>query len=129
MEGTYPIHLDQNRIGEARISRRGLYYHFVCSCSYDRQSVCRLMIRWEDKVEKLGVMVPDGERFVLQKQIPVKHFGKGSPVFFVPGERETSQKGIFIPILNDAPFEHLSKLQNAVLENRKGVIGAWIPEK
>ena len=74
-------------------------------------------------------MVPEGERFVLNKQVPVKHFESGNPVFFILGESENGQKGLFIPIASDAPFEHLSKLKAAVLENREGVIGAWIPEK
>lgn len=128
MEGQYPVTRNGKNIGQVQIVRKGLYYHFCCQCSYDETSVCRLMMRCGDHTQKLGVMVPEGKLFVLKKQIPVKNIPKEKPEFFLLSEIEKQETGIFVPISSDEPFEYLSVLENAVFENRDGIIGAWIPD-
>lgn len=129
MEGIYPIVSGTEPVGEVQVYPKGLYYHFRCRCIHDQECVCRLMIRCGNQVEKLGIMVPEGEYFVLNRQIAKKHFVDESPVFFLLGDLKEAENGLFIPISSEEPFEHLSRLQDAVLENREGILGAWIPEE
>ena len=127
MEGVYPITCNGKTIGQVQFARKGLYYHFYCQCSYSETTVCRLMIRCGKWVEKLGIMVPEGNCFVLRKKVPVKNIPDHKPDFFILTELENQERGIFVPISSDEPFEYLSNLTNAVFQNRDGVIGAWIP--
>ena len=126
MEGCYPIVCSGKAVGQVWVIRNSLYYQFRAQCSYGGDSVCRLMIRCGDVTMKIGIMVPVNGNFSLNKQIPVKHFKDENPTFFLPSEVEKEEEGTFIPIYADKPFLHLSQLQNAVFENRDGVMGAWI---
>ena len=128
MDGGYPITWNGKTIGQVQVARKGLYYHFNCHCSYDETAVCRLMMRCGTWIEKLGVMVPEGSFFVLKKQVPVKNIPHGKPDFFILSEMESQETGLFVPISSEEPFAYLSCLENAVFENRDGVIGAWIPD-
>ena len=128
MEGFYPITLHETNIGQVQICHKGLYYQFLCRCRYDEDSICKLMIRHQGKTEKLGIMVPEKEEFILKKQIPIKNFGDEVPDFFVYSETDNRDDGIFVPISPEQPFEYLSCLENASLVHRDGGAGAWIPE-
>ena len=127
MQGRYPIMWNGKNIGQVQVVRKGLYNHFYGQCNYNDTSVCRLMMRCGAWVEKLGVMVPEGDVFILKKQIPAKNIPNEKPDFFILSEMKDEKQGIFVPISPDEPFEYLSCLKAAVFENRDGVVGAWIP--
>ena len=127
MQGRYPITWNGKTIGQVQILLKGLYCHFYGECSYNETAVCRLMMRCDAWVEKLGIMVPEGNLFVLKKQIPAKKIPDEKLEFFILSELEGQEAGIFVPISSEEPFEYLTNMKNAVFENRDGVIGAWIP--
>ena len=128
MEGIYPIYWDEKTIGQVQISRKGLYYLFVCKCSFTESCVCRLMIRCGTKTERIGILVPEGDAFVLKKQIPIKNFHSEKPVFYILCDIPGDKKGLFVPVTPKEPFRYLSKLQNAVFANQEGIQGVWIPD-
>lgn len=129
MEGKYVVLLNKNNVGEVCVLKQGLYYHFQCVCQFREDAVCRLMMRCRDRTEKIGVLIPDRDGFTLERKFPVKKFPQGSPEFYILRQGEKQDKGLFVPISADQPFEHLTKLKDAFLTTQNGRIGVWIPEK
>ena len=123
MEGTYPICQDRQVIGQAQITRRGLYYHFACRLRLPEKKICRLEVVCGGKAESLGIPVPDGNGFSVSKSVPVSRFPEGTPTIRIAqsGER-------FIPVDPEKPFAYLSRLTNARLEYRGGQPGVTICE-
>ena len=115
----YDIHLNSSIIGQAEVSREGLYYNIVCRCQLPVRSLCKIQITCEDQTELLGTPVPTGKEFILRKKIPVKQL-PGSNLSFAAVEK---RKERFVPIYSDQPFEYISQLKTAHLEYRNGQIG------
>jgi hypothetical protein len=127
MEGIYPIERAGNTIGQAEVTRQGLYYHFTCRCRLSGEVICRLAAVCGDKVENLGVPVPENGEFVLRKKIPASHLGEGKlHIRVLPKHSELT--GRFVPLSPEEPFRYLSRLQNAYLERRNGQVGIVIQE-
>ena len=127
MEGIYPIERAGSAVGQAEVTRQGLYYHFICRCRLSGEVICRLAAVCGDKMENLGVPVPENGEFVLRKKIPVSHLGEGElRIRVLPKHTELS--GHFIPLSPEEPFRYLSRLQNAYLERRNGQLGIVIQE-
>jgi len=129
MEGRHSVYCNQQEIGQVDVSRQGLYYRFSGRCKYHGDNFCRLMIRSGDVTHSLGVMVPEGPEFTMEKQLPVKQFGNEKPYFYVPSREADTSQGKFVPISQEEPFAYLTKLKRAFFSCRDGSIGAWIPEK
>lgn len=151
MEGIFNIVWNGRNIGQVTVFRQGLYYHFTAICDFDENTICRLMIRVGGDTIIAGVMVPEANRFTLNKKIPVKRFGDEIPEFYIPDyqnegahpeskQEEDTQKedmhnentleqGIFVPVSMNEPFGYLHRLKSALLTVREGKTGVWIPEK
>lgn len=127
MEGTYPILLGGQRVGQAQVTRRGLYYHFFCQIKLTGQTLCRLELTCGDKRESLGVPVPEGRVFVVTKTLPASRCGCGKPEFRVLPKHESVQ-GKFVPISPEEPFAYLSRLKYAYLQRRGEQLGIVIAE-
>ena len=128
MEGKYAVLLNGKQVGEVCVSKQGLYYRFQCTCQLQDDAVCRLMVRLKDGRENIGVMIPEGNRVQLDRKLPVKRFPGGSEEFYILRQGERQDKGLFVPISSDEPFEYLPKLKDAFLTSQNGKIGVWIPE-
>lgn len=127
MEGIYPIELSGREIGQAEVTRQGLYYHFTCRCRLTGEVICRLAAVCGDQMENLGVPVPENGYFVLQKNVPVSKLKDGNlRVRVVP--RHPQLDGKFIPIRPEEPFAYLSRLKDAYLQRRGGQLGIVIRE-
>lgn len=127
MEGIYPIELSGREIGQAEVTRQGLYYHFTCRCRLTGEVICRLAAVCGDQMENLGVPVPENGYFVLQKNVPVSKLKDGNlRVRVVP--RHPQLDGNFIPIRPEEPFAYLSRLKDAYLQRRGGQLGIVIRE-
>ncbi len=127
MEGKYPIMLSSQEIGQAEVTRQGLYYHFSCRCRLSGEIICRLAAVCGDKMENLGVPVPENGYFVLQKKVPVSKLKEGPlGVRVVP--RHPEPGGKFVPIRSEEPFAYLSRLKNAYLQRRDGELGIVLRE-
>lgn len=122
MEGTYPILLGGEPIGQASVEKRGLYYHFFCKCDLSGEVIYRITVQTGEKTENLGIPVPEEDLFTLTAKLPVSRFGEGNMVFrAVP--RHAQLEGEFVPLSPDSPFPYLARLQNAFLEKRNGQLG------
>ncbi|MBO5324433.1 MAG: hypothetical protein J6A88_10145 [Oscillospiraceae bacterium] len=127
MEGTYPILFGDKNIGQAQVTRRGLYYHFSCRMQLTGETICRLELCGGDRTENLGIPVPEGKSFVLTKTIPASRLDIGKPTFrLIP--KHQSVQGKFIPLSPEEPFAYLSRLKDAYLQRRGEQIGIVIKE-
>ena len=81
MADTYDITYDGVTVGTAKIDREGLYYAFSCRCSLPEEGLYRIHVTVADKREDLGICVPMGGAFGMDKKLSAKRLGVGTPAF------------------------------------------------
>ena len=123
----YEVLFGKDKVGKVQVLREGLYYRFCCRCRLSGDVVCRLAVRCADKEEKLGVLVPVGDGFGLDRRIPVKNLGEGEMKFFLMPKGETLH-GKFVPICPEEPFAYIARLKDAFLARQNGQIGVVLKE-
>lgn len=127
MDGIYDICRGGEKIGKAYVSREGLYFRFRCCCTLTGDVIYRLTAVCGEKTENLGILIPDGDAFRLEKRLPVSRFPKGKiEIFAVPGNPDRA--GIFAPVHPDEPFRYIASLRNARMERRDNQVGVMFPE-
>ena len=127
MEGTYDIMLAGEPVGQATVRRQGLYWQFSCRCDLSGETVCRISVTCGDKQVSLGILVPEGGRFVLNTKVAASKLGSGTPEFICQPRRPELQ-GKFIPLRPEEPFAYLHRLEDAFLARQNGELGIVIPE-
>lgn len=127
MVGTYEIRLGAEPVGEAAVEKVGLYYRFSCRCRLNGATMQRVMVACGDKKVDLGICVPMGELFGVERKVPRKQLGEGTPEFFLTPRPQRSG-GKFVPVYPEEPFAYMSKLKDAFLEIRNGQMGIVISE-
>jgi len=127
MEGTYPILLGGQAVGQAQVRREGLYLCFSCRCRLSGEMIYRLTVGCGEHTQNLGIPVPNGGQFCLKTKIPAKLLGEGElKITAVP--KHAALAGKFVPLSPEEPFAYLNRLKNAFLEVRAGQVGVVIPE-
>ena len=128
MDGNYDIFRGNEKIGKAQVKREGLYYCFRCVCSLTGGVICRLTATCGERMENLGVLLPDGDEFRLEKRLPVSRFPTGELVIrAVPGNRDRA--GFFAPVKPDEPFHYLSGLHSARMVRQGNQIGVLLEDQ
>ncbi len=107
-------------MGEAKVEKQGLYYRFSCQCRLSGEVVCRLVAENGDRQENLGIPMPKDGEFALERRIPASHFPPGQWHIRV---KPRHPEGTFVPLGPEEPFAYISRLKNAHLERRNGVLG------
>ena len=125
--GTYEICLAGDPVGEAMVEKVGLYYRFSCRCRLQGATMQRIMVACGDKKADLGICVPMGDRFGLDKKVPCRQLGEGKPEFFLTPRPGCGGRK-FVPVYPEEPFAYMSKLKGAFLEIRNGQMGIVITE-
>ena len=125
MEGTYPICLGNEEVGQAYVERQGLYYHFRCRCQVQSGIICKVTVSCSGEHMNLGTLMPSGKGYVLTKNIPVSQFRSGIPAFWILPKRPQTQE-VYVDIYPEEPFRYISKLENAYLDRRRGRTGIRI---
>jgi len=125
--GTYEIRLGAEPVGEAVVEKQGLYYRFSCRCRVNGATMQRVMVACGEKKVDLGICVPMGDLFGVDKKVPCKQLGEGKPEFFLT-PRPSSHGGKFVPVYPEEPYAYMSKLKDAFLEIRNGQMGIVIRE-
>lgn len=126
MEGEYDVCLDREAVGKVQVSRKGLYYRIICRCRLSGDSICRLAVKNGEIQESLGIPVPVGDCFLLEKMIPVKKIGEGKLEFFLISPKGTPVR-TFVPLCPEEPFRYIERLKNSYLAERNGRIGVMVP--
>ena len=127
MEESYEVSFGNVPVGKVQVLREGLYYRFICRCRLTGEVVCRLAVRCGDKLEKLGVLVPSGDSFGLDKKIPVKRLGEGKMEFYL-GPNHDNVMGKFVPICPEEPFAYVERLKDAFLMRQNGQVGILVSD-
>ncbi len=125
MEGKYDIFRGPEKIGKGEIHREGLYYRFRCWCSLTGEVMYRLTVTCGETTENLGIPVPAGDGFYLEKRLPASRFPVGTPVIrAVP--KHSQVEGKFVAISPEEPFAYLGRLEQAVFIKREGKSGVLL---
>ena len=127
MVGTYEIMQGASSIGQVAVERQGLYYRFVCRCNLTEKGMHRLVVSCDGKQEDLGTLIPIDGAFGLEKRIPVKRLGEGTPEFLLMSKAQV-KKEKFVPVYPEEPFSYMSRLKDAYLAQREGQLGLVIRE-
>jgi len=127
LEGTFQVYLGTNSVGKVQVTRLGLYYRIVCRCQIDGDMVYRLYAVTGNIRENIGVVVPDGDGFILEKKIPVKRIGDAE-VQYILSTGAGIDRGTFVPIRPEEPFAYIERLKTAFLETENGQIGVHIQQ-
>ena len=122
MTKQYPITVAGKTWGTVQVEQKGLYLHIFCRCEISGDVMYQLLLRQQERVEDLGVLVPQGGSYVLQKRIPAKPWAQESMTFSLKPRHER-MAGQFIPIRADAPVACLAQLTRAVMAQREGQVG------
>lgn len=120
MEGIYDVWLKDKIAGEVLISREGLYYRFLSTVWLPKSSRYHLLAYWEGGNIDLGLCVPQGESFVLNKKIPIKRFDNRRYRYILAAKTVKQ----VTPIFENQPFTHLNRLPDSYfsVENNIPVI-------
>jgi len=100
----YPIIERGIKIGDAQVSRTGLYYGINCRLKNSMDRLCRINVCCGDRIVNLGTCVPINGVLGINTSIPVKLVGDGELMFSLAGEKYN-----MIPILDDEPLICLSE--------------------
>ena len=127
MEGTYVITQFGEPVGQATVRRQGLYWQFSCRCDLSGETVCRVRVTCGGQQTNLGILVPEGGKFVLNTKVAASKLGSGTPEFTCQ-PRHPELQGKFIPLRPEEPFAYLHRLEDAFLARQNGELGIVIPE-
>ncbi len=122
MEEQYEVDFAGRQAGKVQLLRQGLYVRIICRCTVPGDQVLRLYAVLGDKRENLGVVVPDGDGFLLDKKIPAKRLGEGKLKFML-SSGSGQRPGKFVPICPEEPFFYIDRLKDAFLQSEHGKIG------
>ena len=125
VEGRYEILQGGQVQGTVTVEKRGLYYRFSCRCRLSGEVMHRLVAVTETGRTDLGVCVPMDGVFGVEKRIPCKQLGSGTPEFQLIPKHE-SVHGRFVPVYPEEPFSYLAKLKDAYLATQNGQVGVVI---
>ena len=143
MADTYEIKYGQQAVGTAQVEKKGLYCCFSCRCSLPEEGMFRIHAVTDGAREDLGICIPMDGGFGMDKKIPAKRLGQGELSFMLlpkdaPVQTEEQQKEtvqqeaqeemLFVPVTEEEPFEHLDRLEDAVLAEQDGQTGILIPD-
>ena len=109
----YDVYLNQEIVGGVNVTEEGLYYRISCRCTLD-EGIYRLIAYFENTSVQIGVCVPQGSDYILEKKIPIKQLNKEIKAFQIISKDTVS--GQLIPISDDKPFEGIQELEHARFE-------------
>lgn len=111
----YEITLNNNLVGWAQVERIGLYYKFCCICNSSKNKMFRIVVSDGNNTVNLGICVPEGDKFVLTKRIPVKYLSGKRLHFSIENDFKDR-----ISLVNCECFNYLDKLDTAHLRIADG---------
>ena len=128
MSETYEITYDTVPVGTAQVEKQGLYFLFSCRCRLPDEGLYRIHGCFgEDRVD-LGICVPMGQLFGMDKKSPSRQIPEGIPYFQLLSKDwkpEVTEKVIAeTPVMAEAEVTAVAEVEeNAELETE----GTFIP--
>ena len=124
----YVISQGAERIGTVDMVKDGLYYVIRCHCRLSGEVMYDLIMHCAGTSRVLGLLVPEGNLFSIQKKLSVREAGEG-PFSFSVKPRHQKMKGILWPVKEGSPFAYLSQLEQAYLVRRGAEMLLCLPEE
>ena len=122
MDGTYEILLGGEPVGQAVVTKQGLYYSFSCRLKLTGSVIYQLQARVGEHQVALGIPVPEGNCFALRTKVSAKALGQGDmKLLAVPKHAPVGEN--FVPLSPETPFAYLTRLEQAFLTRQNGVLG------
>ena len=119
MDENYAVMYRNEQVGKLQMQRQGLYCRMQCRCQLPGDDIYRLkMVQGKDSTH-IGVLVPEGDGFLLDKRIPAKRIPAGELHFVVRGSREPEEPEepvIDIEAKEEITFDDFEKMQFQVGE-------------
>ncbi len=119
----YDVCLEDQPVGQVRVTKQGLYYCFECTAKLSGAMPYRLRVMTDTEVYDLGILIPVEKVFGISTKVPIKRFQNQSFSFALT-ENKPVKKGLFVPIRSEESFAYLQRLEQAYLEFRQGQPGA-----
>ena len=116
MEENYAVMYRNEQAGKLQIQRQGLYCRLQCRCQLPGDDIYRLRMLAEEDSTHIGVLVPEGDGFVLDKKIPAKRIPSGQLRFAVHGSREAEVRELEKPDKPEKPEEIPEETPEETLE-------------
>lgn len=111
------IWVSEEQSGACHWTDDGLYYTFTGEIPNQLGRICRLIGVWKGKRVPLGVMIPKGNRMVIQKKLPKKSLIPEETAFVIEMDG-----GIFFPIRNGR-CDALEELEGGSYARMGGIYG------
>lgn len=122
MDQNYDIFRGGEKIGKAEVKREGLYYRFRCCCALSGDVIYRLHVTCGTRTENLGILIPDGDAFRLEKKLPASRFTEGKlAISAVPANPDRGER--FTPVFPEEPFQYIENLNAARMASHNGQVG------
>ena len=125
MVGSYEIKQGDKVIGKVRVEKQGLYYQISCRCQLTGNDIHRLVVTCGGRTENLGICVPMEGGFGVEKKLPCKRLGQGTPEFTLVPKQEKPQ-GKFVAVYPEEPFSYMARLKGAFLARQADQLGIMI---
>ena len=124
----YDVYLGSEVIGTAELLREGMTVCIRCKCRISGEVPYRVMMTLIGQTIDLGLLTAKDGCFSLSYRLPARILEGASPEFrAVP--RSVQLNGNFVPISADEPFSYLSRMGNAYLQRRNGVLGVVLSDQ
>lgn len=120
MNQTYPIWQDDMIIGEAQVSKKGLYYHIRCTCKCCCDSALRVNVQCGNQKADLGILIPEAGVYTANTRIAVTKLGAEELHFFIQSKHAKNPEPL-VRITSEEPFAYISDLENIRFRKENGL--------
>ena len=127
LNGSYELKQGDKVVGNVQVEKQGLYYRISCRCRLTGNEIHRLTVTCGGRTENLGICVPMEGGFGVEKKLPCKNLGQGTPEFTLVPKQEKMQ-GKFVAVYPEEPFSYMARLKGAFLARQAEQLGIVIPE-
>ncbi len=121
----YPILESDTKIGDAQVSRAGLYYSINCRLHKAANGLYRINVCNGDHFVDLGICVPINGVLGIDTSIPVRVIGEGEMTFKLTCGQDA---GEIIPISADVPVAYLSQHRKMRYVKANDVMGITLAD-
>ena len=113
----YDIYMGTQVVGQAEVTKEGLYYRFSCKCTPPDEDIYRITVSDGSNTKDLGICVPTGEWFCLVTRVPVEYLSGEKMEFSLLSK---DRRATAVPVASNEPFPDLDKLESAYLQEADG---------
>lgn len=115
----FDIMLDNQPVGFAQVEIEGCIYKISCFCNQLPKRSGRIIVTDGKKTINLGICVPERDRFVLTKRIPVRCLTQKDMQFSIASDNDNT---VGIPVESGKAFPELDKLSNGKFYIKDGQV-------